>query len=245
MRTTANHARPMPPWNRGSLVIAMLAVTLASQGIAAALEVGCPGYSTIEHWPKGTAAKPTVVRYVYDPSIENAGSFHQRDQIERAIEKWNDANLSNGSHVRFEEAGNEAAQLTFRNNSGEGCRAVANTSGDMRRWPDAHVIITFFPEANCDYPRYYQVDFAGCGIVFQKVALHEIGHTMGLEDLGDHNCKGAGLGKSVMDRFPCGENNGCDVGSLQSSEIGACDQRAVARAFGADQGSGCRTSARR
>jgi hypothetical protein len=80
------------------------------------------------------------------------------------------------------------------------------------------VTITIYVAANCNYP-FFVPGQVGYDTVFEKTALHEVGHTMGLKDVGNGTCTGTGYGISVMDRFPCVADDTHDHSRLvQSSQ---------------------------
>lgn len=149
----------------------------------------------------------------------------EQDAIRRAIVKWNTANQSNGSGVTFTETPTPGAPtLTIQNGvnqrldgNGNTYYAAGNTSGQVAdtSTPLTSATITFDPtiEANVD-----PSDAAGFSSVMEKLALHEIGHTMGLGHPTSPTAQA-----SVM-------NNGFGVNDSwnnQPIDIKDCDQGAV------------------
>lgn len=129
----------------------------------------------------------------------------QRAQIQAAINNWNDNNrVYNNSGVQFVigTAPSGGATLTFRNGAVSTPGRVAETgvTGPAGTTVANSAVVTFdtaepIPNTNPPVP-FYDSNAAGYNQVFLKIALHEIGHTMGLDDVQGTSTPGA----SVMNR---------------------------------------------
>jgi hypothetical protein len=113
----------------------------------------------------------------------------QQQQIRRAIEKWNAENQTNGSGVTFTEVinpGQIPAALNFQN----GANPVTNPDGTTS-YEVGHITRNNNPDGTLNSATIIidpnlraGVDTTpgapGLDTIFEKVALHEIGHSMGL-----------------------------------------------------------------
>jgi len=126
-------------------------------------------------------------------------------QIQAAINNWNDNNrVYNNSGVQFVTgpAPPGAATLTFQNGAISTPGRVGETSitGPAGTNIASSAVVTFdtaepIPETDPPVP-FYDPNATGYDVVFLKMALHEIGHTMGLGDVQGTSTPGA----SVMNR---------------------------------------------
>jgi hypothetical protein len=175
---------------------ACLLVSLASNFLTTSAQTApCPA-SGLRSWPPGTTV------YVDFGNITDA---NQIAQIQAAINNWNDNNrVNNNSRVQLVigNAPSGGATLTFRNGAISTVGRVGETSvsGPSGTTIATSATITFdttepLPNTNPPAP-FYDSSAAGYGEVFLKIALHEIGHTMGLNDVQGTSTPGA----SVMNR---------------------------------------------
>ena len=168
-------------------------------------------------WPKDS-----VVYYEVDALPPKV-----REQVLRAIMKWNEANQSNGSGVVFKEKERDGTvDYIFSIGWAEGHTAATYITRDEDRFVvKAETVIDF------DKSHSFSPLFDGYNTVFEKITLHEIGHTMGLKDVAVSNsfasCGGQIPLTSVMNGL-CGLNESSNNIPLQPSE---CDQRAVKEKF--------------
>jgi len=112
-------------------------------------------------------------------------SAEEQAGIRQAIDKWNAENQTNGSGVSFHEVQTPAA-LNFQNGENPVTNqdgSTGNVAGNTQKTPDANgnigsATITFDPTMRAGIDTTPGAD--GLDTVFLKMALHEIGHTMGL-----------------------------------------------------------------
>lgn len=188
-------------------------------GALSALKAQCP-QNNRSAWPQGS-----TITFHLDPSMSEA----EQVQVRRAFDKWNAANQTNGSGVRFQEVLNPgqvpaalnfhdgvnphtnpdgtttySAATTHRNNNPDGTLGSADISFD----PNTRAGVNTTPGA------------AGLDTIFEKLALHEVGHTMGLADIEESQQVS---NQSVMN-YAHGYN---DAENFQPANITPCDQNAV------------------
>lgn len=170
-------------------------------------------------WPQGTQVT------VY---IDESMSDEEKAGIRDAIALWNLENQNNGSEVSFRETSNPLvpALLTFTN----GVNPVTNPDGSTTyasaltsKTSDANgnlgsATITFDPTSRAGIDT--TPGASGLDTIFIKLALHEIGHTMGLWHVPDN---GEVAGRTVM-------NSGAGVNDRLNNipvEIKPCDHEGV------------------
>lgn len=161
--------------------------TLLLGGLAWVLAAASPG-AVHGQCPKPTSAgwqKDTTIKYRIDPNITGP----EREAIQRSIQKWRDENQANGSGVRFEEMAptdTSTPNLVLRNGQnapvtrngqtfippGNMHPEALNSDGSLAR---ATITFDTRPEAGTDPTR------AGYDTIWDKISLHELGHTMGLD----------------------------------------------------------------
>jgi hypothetical protein len=152
-----------------------------------------------------------------------------RDQIRRAVATWNTANQNNNSRVTFSfnaPPSSGSYTLTFQTGSTPNGRP-ANTNSTIVPATGNIIDATITFNLNATFngnPRVYQPGQPGYDTIFEKVALHEIGHTMGLSHPEPHPDDGTSHpGASVMNIIS-GPN---DRNNNEPRTIGNCDQNSV------------------
>lgn len=161
---------------------------------------------------------PYTVVY-YDVS---ALSGTARSQAISAFNKWGSANQSNGSGVSFQPASaSHPATYTIQVGSAGGdpsVSAVGHTNG---------VVTGTTTTIDANNTNLIDPNQSGYDAIFEKIMLHEIGHTMGITDMpvpdSNANCGGQTAGASVMNG-KCGIN---DQGNSMPLNITNCDQGSV------------------
>lgn len=177
-------------------------------------EQGCPSLDPhIKGWAQGSVV-------FYDAE---SLPLHVRVQVVRAFDKWNAANSVNASGVEFRPKGEaNAAAFFFRVGSANGDPAKTDILKS-----DTQTVLKAFTTIDVGDRRNYDPRGEGYNKIFEKIALHEIGHTMGLSDVPLSSrvveCGGQSSGKSVMN-IRCGVN---DIGNNMPAYIPACDRKAV------------------
>ncbi|MCA1630565.1 MAG: hypothetical protein LC774_09545 [Acidobacteria bacterium] len=177
-----------------------------------------------EHWESETTV------YV---NFGNITDPEQIRQITQALNSWDTANGSNNSRVRFvtdQPPPSGAATLSFQNGTSSGSNA-AHTDTVVRYGAVYDSIqsatITFYTQGRTPGGApIYNSNASGYDTIFRKIALHEIGHTMGLDEApvptnpdGSSNYCGQTDGATVMNGY-CETN---DQGGNYPIEIPACD----------------------
>ena len=167
------------------------------------------------------------VTFHIDPSMSDA----EQQGIRNAIAKWNQANQSNGSGVTFREVINPMqipAALNFENGANpitnpDGTTTYASAATSPNTGFDGTLnsaTITIDPNLRAGIDT--TPGTPGLDTIFEKLALHEIGHTMGLGNIAQNQQV---AGRSVM-------NNGAGVNDRLnniSTDLlnNPCDQNAV------------------
>jgi hypothetical protein len=109
----------------------------------------------------------------------------QRNQIETAIANWNGANLANNSSVSFVSGTPPpgARTLTFQNGNLPSNPALMQPVINSQTREILSATITFdLQRTDSNGVPWFNPSGSGYDTVFTKVALHEIGHTMGLNE---------------------------------------------------------------
>lgn len=180
---------------------------------SAAQSCNTPRDATIRGWA------PYSVVY-YDISALPASI---RPQAISAFNKWNAANQSNGSGVMFQAASpSHPATFVVRSGSADGDPALSAVSRT-----NSGVVTSTNTTIDVQNTNLFDSAQSGYDTVFEKVMLHEIGHTMGITDTSVPNmfanCGGQAAGASVMN-LKCGIN---DLGNNMPLNITNCDQGSV------------------
>lgn len=143
----------------------------------------------------------------------------QANNLRTAFNEWTNANAANNSGVFFNELTAQGpVQLTVATCNTPGCAPNGAPAGFSLTTMDGTVtgaIVTF------DLTQATEDTF------FLKLGLHEIGHTMGLDNLFVDplalNCGGQTAGGSVMNSF-CGSN---DSANNMPTSVTTCDNTTV------------------
>ena len=171
-----------------------------------------------EQWAPGT-----TVYY----NFGNITDPTQINQIQTAIDRWNAANLSNNSGVQFSSAPPPAGArtLTFQNGTLPSNSAFTSTTINLQTNEILFATITFdLQRTTSSGVPWFNPSGAGYDDVFTKVSLHEMGHTMGLNEAPAPNGVWAQPdGATVMNGI-CGSN---DSGNNLPTNITPCDTNAL------------------
>jgi hypothetical protein len=175
----------------------------------------CPTTKTTS-WAKG---KTVYYNYgnITDPAIQS--------QIKAAADKWNAANGGNGSGVSFvlgppPQGATGYGTITFQTGTVSG--GIANTSySGVNGTTFTGATITF----DTSQQAVYDPNSAGYDTMFLKQALHELGHTMGLDHPPNPTGNGCDQtdGASVMN-YACDTN---DSANNMPTDVTTCDNQTV------------------
>lgn len=238
-----------------SLVATCVVLTLAmpAQAFAMGGGAGCPGWGA-PHWPNHTPDTPQNVYYDFDPAT--LYDSNQINQITNAIAIWNNMFINNNVGIRFVRApSGTAPNLLLLNDPTTACTpdiAVARTSGSRTLTPLSTRIV-FYPLIQCSY---LPIDPTknGYNSIFFKIALHELGHTLGIFDvIADasgvghiENCQNQIQGFSVENTFTCVPWNANDQFHNEPIAPSTCDVGALNNVYppgsGGTTGGGCNDS---
>ena len=202
----------------------------------------CPTTSSgHQAWPKNSTV-------YYD--LSTIPDPNAQAQIQSAVNAWNAANNVNGSGVHFVPGlgptGARTLSFQFGNSSIDGIAAQITywtwTPLPDNRKPLNSAVVTFYPDAFFGDGTTQMFDPFNLGAedVYYKIALHEIGHTMGLNDV------------AVPPGGPCDQQDGasvmnaiCDTNDLFgniASSPQPCDNNALSSTsspYYESGGSGC------
>lgn len=170
-----------------------------------------------EQWASGT------VYY----NFGNITDPTQINQIQTAINRWNTANSTNNSRVQFSSASPPpgARTLTFQNGSLPSNPAFTTTTINTQTNEILSATITFdLQRTTSSGVPWFNPSGAGYDDVFTKVTLHEMGHTMGLNEAPapDGVCAQPD-GATVMNGI-CNSN---DSGNNLPTNVTPCDTNAI------------------
>jgi hypothetical protein len=179
----------------------------------------CPTTKT-PRWAQGT-----TVYYSYG-NISDTGITQQ---IDDAAQKWTAANNVNGSGVSFVQGSpppgcTNCATLTLQ--TGAVSNGIANASYGCTNCTNmSSATITF----DTSQTNVYNPNAAGYDTMFLKQALHEMGHTMGLDHAPNPTGNGCDQpdGASVMN-YACNTN---DSANNMPTDVAECDKNAVQTSY--------------
>jgi hypothetical protein len=204
------------------IFLCLFTLTGASVGYAQ-----CPTVSN-KGWSKGA-----VVTVKLDANLTS----EQKSQIQDAMQKWTEANKTNGSGVSFRAAlSGEDVKLTFKNDSAltEPVMTTTTNAGGQSQSSIVRWNLGFkTPGGSLTYDKNLPVPEGaasnGYDTIFFKDALHEMGHTMGLGEAPNYpdpcaQTPGATVMNGACGTNDAGANNGKGIGSTTITE---CDQNAV------------------
>jgi hypothetical protein len=159
-----------------------------------------------------------------------------RPQVEAAFNKWNAANQTNGTNIHFVPAdathpANFSVQVgpTTGVHHQDGSVTYNAAETLMRGNPTTGVVTsaTTYVDLNNVRGTWYDQNQASFADAILKVMLHEIGHTMGLNDVPadvTQPCGNQTAGNSVMNG-KCGIN---DQGNNLPTDVQPCDNQTAA-----------------
>lgn len=215
----SKYAPPLAP-SRWVIVISCVLFVTAG-GVILKSHAQCSTLGT-EMWAPGTTV------YV---NFGNITDEAQKQQIIAAINSWNTANQQNNSRVQFslQSAPPGAATLTFQNGTSSGSNA-AHTDTVIQTGAVSNTVlsatVTFYLQGQTPGGNpIYSANDAGYDTIFRKLALHEIGHTMGLDEApvpASGYCDQPD-GATVMNGY-CGTN---DQGNNYPIEVQPCDNNNI------------------
>ena len=182
------------------------------------------------HWAQGA-----TVYYSLDSSLD-ASPGGQQDQIKKGLAAWTTANASNASNVAFLAADQtHPATLTFQANTqqssvpaGWANNPSLNSSGNIASPITVNIYVN--ARVSCGTTltcAIYNPNVAGYDTIFQKVAEHEIGHGMGLDDVAQDatkTCGGQTAGASIMNGIGWANDTTCNALPIQPVP---CDNNTV------------------
>lgn len=202
-----------------AICLCILITKLTRTGFTQGVE--CPRTQPV-HWKKNT-----TVKFYIDPAVVQTPS--QAAQIVAGVFKWN--NTTTAANIRFEQVYNPSeATLTFKNGTNS-LGTAAQMSPMINSQTNEIVSATITFDFSSKFPNSDTLaidpNSEGYDQVFVKLTLHEIGHTMGLEDApvvipGGNLCTQTDE-NSVMNGM-CGTND--SAGNLPTT-VKDCDKTAI------------------
>lgn len=165
-----------------SLFIFISAVTILNfttnteNFVSAQILQGCPTQDPdYKGWQSGTVTNPRIVKYWFKPNdFRDRYATGQKAQLNGAFSKWNIASTTTCIKVSFVETTIEAdANIKIRKVDSGATEAEVSYDPVTRYVTSADLNIK-----KSDY----DPDELGYDSIFLKIDLHEIGHTMGLDD---------------------------------------------------------------
>jgi hypothetical protein len=219
------------------LFISLILLSLSSGHVVTHTQSCTPLDGAVGAWPRGSTV-------FVDLGNLNA---EQRRQVTAAVQAWNTANLSNGSHVTFSfnpppSPSSLTLAFTIGTTGGGSQRPPASIFTPQGSFDSAGhrlgATVTFDTSVTRPGPNgapQQALDETASTDSFLKAALHEIGHSMGLgEGLVDPTfssggCGGSGqvAGSSVMNA-QCGAN---DWWGNMPTTVTACDNSYVPESY--------------
>ena len=167
---------------------------------------GCPQQETETYGWSRSATGTTTVKYWVSSDLTN-----QKSQIDSAFAKWTAASALTCLKISFTAVTNESeASFTVRLRTGGG------TGTELASDPTSNILVeatTWFDSNN------FSSSQPGYDTAFLKGMLHEIGHTMGLDDAPSPNV----ANKSVMN----GRSGINDQNNNTPTDVTDCDKQSV------------------
>lgn len=154
-------------------------------------------------WPQGT-----VVHYDVSRLPRSA-----RSAARRAFDEWNSANRRVANGVAFVEGRGPNAIVVRKGRAGRG-----PAQAHFRMARTGHLRGEATIRIDLDNRRFFDPDEEGYTTAITKTVLHEVGHTMGLDDVDGSPCRQR-RGRSVMNGL-CETN---DLRDAQPETVTACD----------------------
>jgi hypothetical protein len=204
-----------------SAVLCLTALLVSGSMKAVRAQSGCPPVDqAVAGWAQGTTVYYDI--NTLPPSI--------RIQLTDAFQKWTEANSSNGSGIKFAPAdATHPPNFTVQagramTSSGDSHPAITTMSPVTGNVTSAVTNIDVFNAGG----NWYDTNRSDFETAMLKVMLHEIGHTMGIDDVPvptPNDCGNQTARNSVMNSF-CGVN---DEGNNQPQDVTTCDNGSVSQ----------------
>lgn len=187
--------------------------------ICAQTQAGCAPLLTngVKGWAKGATV------YYDVSSLPGGPTGKAQVNAVKAFNAWNTANSTNGSGVNFQpSSAQNPATFTV---------VVGTAGGNVAQvTPNAPsgTVISAAAEINLNNTTLFDPNVTGYSDAILKAMLHEIGHTMGLDDMPlptpTGHCGGQSAGQSIMNAY-CGTPN--DSADNMPTRVKDCDNRSV------------------
>src|SRR5882762_2183435 len=166
----------------------------------------------------------------------------EKTQVRQGFDEWNTANAHNGSNVTFTEAtGSQTPDWTWNNGttpdgSTAGARTTINSSSSV---DSASTTIGINNNGADGKPIYNPTSLVGYSTIFKKVAMHEIGHSMGLKDVtGGAQSSGQTVMNQISGPDDQGRNIPDSIGTEAPNHGSLCDDLQVASQYPPPSGGG-------